>query len=421
MNLRIVCLFLVVSTLLTACSSVDIIHADKRHFTDRAIQFEKGGVIAKASALSDRESSDVFGAALNLIGIQPVWISIENQNDHEFLFFPIAVDSNYFPAYEVATRASVVAGHDKHDLYELLEKHQFPRFVSPNASAQGFVYTHADEGMKAFNLELHSPHQSIKHAFVVPVPGMPADYFDLDPVTVYEDEHVIHHDLGQLRDWVSSLPCCTKNPENKQGDPMNVIFVGSLKDLRNALISRHWDVTAPVTKNSLIRMFSAFVFGSRYRYAPISKLYLLEREHDLAFQKSRSVIDERNHMRLWLAPVLHEGKNVWLGQVSRDVGVKLTGRLWPPTTHVIDPDVDDARFYLFQDLLEGNAITQLGYVKTNSHAAPKSPLFNAEGDPYFTDGLTAIFFLAETPARPNDLIIHHWELPKKLEQYLQDK
>jgi hypothetical protein len=91
-------------------------------------------------------------------------------------------------------------------------------------------------------------------------------------------------------------------------------------------------------------MATAFIFGGRDRYAPISDLYLFGRRQDIALQKSRTIIDERNHMRLWLAPVRHQGRSVWVGQISRDVGVKLTGRLWPPTTHVIAPDVDDARF-----------------------------------------------------------------------------
>jgi LssY C-terminus len=98
------------------------------------------------------------------------------------------------------------------------------------------------------------------------------------------------------------------------------------------------------------------VFGSPYRYAPMSGLYLFGRDQDISFQKPRNVIDERNHMRLWLAPVTHRGEPVWVGHISRDVGVKFTRRLWPPVTHVIDGDVDDARYYLVQDLIYGRQV-----------------------------------------------------------------
>jgi hypothetical protein len=108
-------------------------------------------------------------------------------------------------------------------------------------------------------------------------------------------------------------------------------------------------VTAEITSSSIRRMISAFIFGSRFRCAPVSPLYLFGREQDMSLQKARAVIDERNHIRLCRAPVIYQGTPVWVGHISRDAGIKLSGRIWPPTTHVIDPAVDEARFYLEQD------------------------------------------------------------------------
>ena len=42
-------------------------------------------------------------------------------------------------------------------------------------------------------------------------------------------------------------------------------------------------------------------------------------------------------MRLWLAPFRFEDRPVWIGQVSRDIGVKITPKSPTLTTHVIDP------------------------------------------------------------------------------------
>lgn len=404
--------------MISGCSTVDRLHPHDTHFTERSIRHDSDQIISEGSALSVRESEQVFGAKLNLIGIQPVWIKVTNNSDEKLWFFPMAVDHNYFPPFEVATRAYLIAQQSKHELYEKIQKSHFPRFIPPNSVASGFVFTNSDEGMKAFEIELHSPTDTHAHTVVAPVPGMPSDYYDLDTRLIYPPHEMTDLTLNELRQWISEVPCCSSNAADLAGDPANVVFIGSLKQVRDALISRQWDVTAPITRASLMRMVSAFIFGSRYRYAPISELYLLDRKHDLAFQKARAVIDERNHMRLWLAPVTYEGEPVWFGQISRDVGVKLSGRLWPPTTHVIDPDVDDARFYLLQDLIDGQSLAQLAYVRSQPESTPWDPHYNAENDPYFTDGLRAIFFIADEPVSPAKLEILNWELPPELSEYL---
>jgi hypothetical protein len=402
---------------LTACSTHGIVYNDDSHYEQRVTQYTSEDAIVEASALGSDESLQVFGAPLNDVGIQPVWIKITNTSNEAHWFFPIGVDSEYFPAYEVTRRAQRPEGLSEDELYERLVNYQISHFVPPQSTISGFVYTHTDEGMKSFKVELHNPRKVIKHTFVVPVPGLPHDYFELDQDSIYLHHEVSDLDMDGLRRWIETIDCCTRNIEGKQGDPVNVIFVGSLENVRAALITRHWDVTAPVTKSSLWRMAHAFIFGSRYRYAPISELYVLERPHDLAFQKSRAIIDERNHMRLWLAPVKYQGKHVWLAQISRDVGVKFSGRLWPPTTHVIDPDVDEARFYLMQDLLEGESIYQLGYVKGHQVTSVKEPHYNAEDDPYFTDGLRLVLFIADEPVPVRQLKVLDWELPEALEPH----
>ena len=48
------------------------------------------------------------------------------------------------------------------------------------------------------------------------------------------------------------------------------------------------------------------------------------RPQDLALQKARDNIHQRNHLRLWLSPMRYHGKQVWVGQISRDIGSRLT-------------------------------------------------------------------------------------------------
>jgi len=106
---------------------------------------------------------------------------------------------------------------------------------------------------------------------------------------------------------------------------------------------------------------SSSLFGSRYGYGPVSALYFFGRHQDLAVQKARSDVNLRNHMRLWRAPVNLNGTPVWVGQASRDIGVRLTTKTI--TTHKIDPDVDSARWYLMQDMFYSQTLIRFAFAK----------------------------------------------------------
>jgi hypothetical protein len=140
---------------------------------------------------------------------------------------------------------------------------------------------------------------------------------------------------------LEALPCCaTNNDGSKKGDPLNLVVVGGLDDAFPALVRRGWRPTEETWSGSIMRMASSFLSGERYPYAPVSNLYLFGRSQDLALQKARDNIHQRNHLRLWLSPMLYHGRQVWVGQISRDIGSRLTIHTPTLTTHKIDPDVE---------------------------------------------------------------------------------
>ena len=135
------------------------------------------------------------------------------------------------------------------------------------------------------------------------------------------------------------------------------------------------------------------------------------RLQEIALQKARGSVHLRNHLRLWLTPFRFYGKQVWIGQISRDIGVYFTGK--PPsfTTHAIDPDVDETREYLLQDLLLAQGVRRFGYVKGVQSAPIQSPRRNLSGDPYVTDGLRVVIELTRTPTAFEEVEYLEWETP----------
>ncbi|MGC1682401.1 MAG: LssY C-terminal domain-containing protein, partial [Pseudolabrys sp.] len=172
---------------------------------------------------------------------------------------------------------------------------------------------------------------------------------------------------------------------------------------------RGWRLDEPFDLHSIYRTIRAFLFRSEYFNAPVSPLYVFGRQQDVALQKARDTVSLRNHLRLWLAPFTIDGQRVWVGQISRDIGIKLTTQSWYLTTHRISPEVDQDRFYLLQDLIMSGAVSRLGFVRGVGTSSMPHPQVNLTGDPYLTDGLRLVVFLNEPRQAFDQIEVLDWE------------
>jgi hypothetical protein len=406
----------VLMSFIVGCASTNPYVNQDDTYLIRSVSKSRSGISVSASVLDKVEIETVFGVRLDSVGIQPVWLKIQNLSAYAYVLFLKNIDPDYFSPYEVANRASALSSKSKEDLYIFMRDMEIQRVIAPGAEVEGYVYTHLDEGIKSINVSLFGNKKMESFQITVEVPGLITDFDDFDPSIIYE-ESTPSLSEQDLRSWLESLPCCTSSKGGAPGDPINLIFVGTIENIKAALVSQHWDVTADTTGSSIGLIVRAFIFGSRYRYAPVSDLFLFGRQQDISFQKSRAAIDERNHVRLWLAPVTHDGTPVWVGHISRDAGIKFSGRFWPPTTHVIDPAVDEARYYIEQDLLYSQRVKKIGLVSGAIGTSVVAPRHNAEGDPYFTDGLRAVFIIDDRITPINNIEVLDWVLPCEMEPF----
>ena len=189
------------------------------------------------------------------------------------------------------------------------------------------------------------------------------------------------------------MPAITTNFKgNGTGDPVNLVVVGHFHELLESFTAR-WDETETITFGTSWKTIKSFLLGTEYRYSPISPLYLLGRSQDLALQRVRHSINERLHLRLWLSQLRFQGRLVWIGQVSRDIGVRFTLRTWNFTTHRIDPDIDESRDYVLEDLLDAKSLDSFGYLPGTGKQTRDIPGCNLTGDPFFSDGYRAVAVL----------------------------
>jgi len=191
----------------------------------------------------------------------------------------------------------------------------------------------------------------------------------------------------------------TNRSRSGNGDPVNLVVIESLASLLVAFVGR-WDETEAITLATCWKTVRAFLLGTEYRYSPVSALYLFGRGQDIALQKIRQSINVRIHLRLWLAPYRLNGNPVWIGQVSRDIGVRLTTKVWNLTTHRIDPDIDESRDYVLDDVLDAGRVEAAGFVTATAPTTASTPRHNLTGDPYYTDGKRVVILLSEHRTKP---------------------
>jgi LssY C-terminus len=396
-------------------------------FGERALRTEKDGVRVGVAALGRDEARALFGVPLGTAGIQPVWLEIANEDRQPLVFFQQSVDSSYFapaeaaykrhfsatrrllgfglagialwPLWLVAPVQAVSAHFANRRMDALFQQRGIGnQLLEPGEGARGFVFTHLDEGTKSVDVTLLGPEGNRRFHFLVPVPGLAVPSQGLTPEEHYEPAQVEDLDLPALHDALVALPCCTTNAKaDRNGDPLNLVVIGSYEMLLEAFTRAGWDETETLAVGTSLKTAKAFLRGSTYRYSPVSPLYLFSRPQDVAFQKARETVHQRNHLRLWLAPLRLRGLPVWVGQVSRDIGVKLTLRTWTLTTHVIDGDIDDSRENVVGDLLQTRGVAGFGYLAGAGAADPGRLPTNLTGDPYWTDGLRAVVELAPGP------------------------
>ena len=136
----------------------------------------------------------------------------------------------------------------------------------------------------------------------------------------------------------------------------------------------------------------------------MSALYFYNRPQDIGLQKARSTIHERNHLRLWLTPYLYNGETVWIGAISRDIGSYFTWKTTWKTAHAIDPDIDESRDYLAQDLIYSQSVKEFGWVVGSITPTDKeNPHINFMEQPWWSDGRRAIFVMGEEYSSIYDL------------------
>ena len=179
----------------------------------------------------------------------------------------------------------------------------------------------------------------------------------------------------------------TRTADGILGDPVNLSFDGEENDIHAVMRAAGWVKADPLSLRSSWKIILSYIFRRSYPAAPVSHLFLFDREEDFAYQKEvDGNISQRHHVRFWRTPpgwTLPGGIAVdWVAAATYDRSVGLsvfTGQV----THKIDPDVDAERDYLIATLRYADAEVGVGVVEQYFNAYHSR---NGGGDEIHTDG-----------------------------------
>ena len=183
-------------------------------------------------------------------------------------------------------------------------------------------------------------------------------------------------------------PRHTTTAQGRQGDAINVAFIGTEEELHRMFAAAGWYAADPITLETSIRIAADVVVHKPYAHAPVSNLYVWERKQDAAFEQPvGDSPKQRHHVRFWCSrEVDRQGEPLWLGAATYDERVELS-RTTGGVTHKIGPEIDRERNKLVNDTARAGVLD--GYYWVDPFHKDRQGR-NGGGDPYFTDGRLAV-------------------------------
>lgn len=186
--------------------------------------------------------------------------------------------------------------------------------------------------------------------------------------------------------------------EGSYVDPVNIILIGTKKQLVKAFKEIGWFKADNLNIKTSWKMVEKFIENKPYEQAPFSSLFLFGRRQDVGFQQPiGNSPRRRHHIRFWGVNVdkitdpmdikfWTEKKKIdvneclnWVGAGSEDIGFGFT-RLTFKISHRVNYKVDNERKYILDLLKNKKLITRVTYYKPGNFKIGK----------YISDGRIAV-------------------------------
>jgi len=196
----------------------------------------------------------------------------------------------------------------------------------------------------------------------------------------------------------SKLPRRVSDKQGNPGDMVNFLVLGSEEAMQRVFTNAGWVKVDANVEATILHGVIESLSKESYLTMPMSPLYLFGRSQDYGWAHAEpiNVVKTRNHLRIWKAPFEANGKMLWVGAATHDIGFERDQRN-NGVTHKIDPDIDLERDYVEKTLASTGLVTEI------SHFLPEKPLKEAKtatGGTFHSNGEVLILKLDESAPTP---------------------
>jgi hypothetical protein len=198
---------------------------------------------------------------------------------------------------------------------------------------------------------------------------------------------------GVDNDLFAKIPRRVADKAGDPGDMVNFLIIGSKEAMEKAFTTAGWVKVDANVKETVLNGVLASMSKESYLTMPMSPLYLFGRQQDYGWAHAEpiAVVASRNHLRIWKAALIVDGRTLWVGAATHDIGFERDQRN-NGLTHKIDPNIDLERDYVEKTL------TSTGLVAEVTHVLPTNPMQEAKtatGGSFHSNGQVLVLKLGE--------------------------
>ena len=189
----------------------------------------------------------------------------------------------------------------------------------------------------------------------------------------------------------AAIPRRVQDQQGNLGDMVNFALIGSQEQVEKAFQNAGWVRVDSSNQDAVVHGLIQTLQHKSYLEMPMSTLYLFNRPQDLSYARADpiTVAAERHHLRVWKSPETVNGKILWVGSSTHDIGFEKDQRN-NGITHKIDPEIDKERDFLEQSFAAAGNLLAAAYV-TPSQALTTAR--TATGGSFQSDGRIVVLTL----------------------------
>jgi hypothetical protein len=199
---------------------------------------------------------------------------------------------------------------------------------------------------------------------------------------------------GVDNDLFAKIPRRVADKAGDPGDMVNFLIIGSKEAMEKAFTTAGWVKVDANVKETVLNGVLASMSKESYLTMPMSPLYLFGRQQDYGWAHAEpiAVVASRNHLRIWKAALIVDGRTLWVGAATHDIGFEKDQRN-NGLTHKIDPNIDLEREYVEKTLISTGLVAEV------THVLPLNPMREARtatGGTFHSNGQVLVLKLGES-------------------------